>query len=178
MFTGIDSVAFEKAMLRLRPWHPALFKNKPTALTNYTMMIEEAVESVIMPSDAVKDEISPTTETEVYFIADQPAVAPGGLNALMTRAKIVISRPACFAKDSAIKNAKVYTLFIVDTLGQCIGAEIAKPVNNCPELSVMALNLIKSEERWEPARNNNKKVKSFLTYRSCLCLKTRGECFS
>jgi hypothetical protein len=156
---GIDSLAYEKALMKMQGWTPGIQNKKNVAVSNFTIMLEDPNEMVV-PFSETRAPL-PLEEPEVWTVVEQPAEPQGGSAELGKRAKIAIERPACYANDTSIKSCKVHLKFIVDTLGNCIAPEILRPCKNCNDLNARALQVIASEKAWQPARNRNKKVKVY-----------------
>lgn len=156
---GIDSAAYEKALLKTANWMPARLKNQIIAVKTFTIMIEDPNEDIAPPANYRRP--AEALEPEIYTVVEQQPEPPGGTAGLRERVTTFIARPSTYKNDTTIKFCKVHLKFVVDTLGNCTEPEVLKPCKNCPELSQTALEILAKEKQWKPGVNNGKKVKVY-----------------
>ena len=110
-------------------------------------------------SQSVEDSskiVLPKTEEQVVLMPDQPAVFPGGDEALQTFIKRNINYP-----EKAIMNnesGKVLIEFEVEKDGSITNIRVKKSVS--PNLDQESLRMIRSMPKWEAAKHDGISVRS------------------
>lgn len=88
-------------------------------------------------------------------IVDEPALYPGGMNALR---QFIAENIDINSIDG---SAKVYLKFVVDTDGSISSVVVTKSSDECKTCEKAAIKVVKSMPHWTPGKVNGKAVKSY-----------------
>lgn len=88
-------------------------------------------------------------------IVDEPALYPGGMNALR---EFIAENIDINSIDG---SAKVYLKFVVDTDGSISSVVVTKSSDECKTCEKAAIKVVKSMPLWTPGKVNGKPVKSY-----------------
>jgi len=88
-------------------------------------------------------------------IVDEPAVFPGGMDALR---EYIADNIDINAIDG---SAKVYLKFVVDTDGSISSVIVTKSSEDCKSCEKAAIKVVKSMPRWTPGKVNGEPVRSY-----------------
>lgn len=99
--------------------------------------------------------IEPIVNKDPVDIVDEPAMFPGGMDALRRYVSENIDI------TSIEGSAKVYLKFIVDTDGNISSVVVTKSTDDCKTCEKAAIKVVKSMPRWTPGKVNGQPVKSY-----------------
>ncbi|MDF3027467.1 MAG: hypothetical protein K0S23_1774 [Fluviicola sp.] len=105
-----------------------------------------------------KESSIPVQEPEIYEIVDEPAIFPGGYDALKKYLAENIVYPS-FAKEAGI-SGKVFLKFVVSDKGRISNVKIMRGIPDCPECDKEAIRVVKGMPAWIPGKVKGKAVNS------------------
>jgi TonB family protein len=133
----------------------------------YIIPIDSKIKKIKEDTPAIKKETAIQVQKEepkeiIYTVVKEMPEFPGGTINMMKYIQKNIQYPQS-AKDAGL-TGKCFLKFVIDTIGAIRDIQILKGVPGCIECDEEAIRLLKSMPKWNPGKQDGKRVPVYYTY--------------